>query len=297
VIVSNDRAALRLARILGPSLLLFVAYDLVVVAVYVWLELRWAPLSGLPMSLFGSALAVFLSVRITAAYGRWWEARTLWGSAVNNSRSFARGVLTMLPPGDPARGVLVRAQVAWAHALRLHLRQQFAPEKVAPHVFTGGMEEVEAAANPAVALQGEIGHTLADAYRRGAIDSIRLAALDRTLCALADAQGGLERIKNTPIPRHYRQFPRVFVTGYCLLLPIGLVENLLWLTPLGSSIIGLALLSLDQIGRDLESPFANSQHDVPMDAITRTIEIDLRQLLGEHDQAPEPAKPVDGVLM
>ena len=116
-----------------------------------------------------------------------------------------------------------------------------------------------------------------------------------TLSNLANAQGGLERIKKTPLPRQYNQFPQVFVGLYCLLLPIGLVSDLLYLTPIGSTVVGFMFLALDRSGRDLEDPFENTLHDVPMRAITRTIEIDLLQTIG-CETILEPIKEHDGVL-
>jgi putative membrane protein len=44
-----------------------------------------------------------------------------------------------------------------------------------------------------------------------------------------------------------------------------------------------------------EDPFEGGVHDVPVSAICRTIEIDLRQALGETD-VPPPLAPVDDVL-
>ena len=110
--------------------------------------------------------------------------------------------------------------------------------------------------------------------------------MDRNLDDLMDAQGGAERIKNTPLPKRYDYFPMLFVRIYCILLPIGMVESLGWFTPLvyaagfmplvmplGSTLVGLMFLALDKIGRDLEDPFDNKMYDVPLTAITRTIEI------------------------
>ena len=54
-------------------------------------------------------------------------------------------------------------------------------------------------------------------------------------------------------------------------------------------------LALDKIGRDLEDPFENTIYDLPLTAITTTIETNLRQLLDEHS-LPSPAIPVRGVL-
>jgi putative membrane protein len=54
-------------------------------------------------------------------------------------------------------------------------------------------------------------------------------------------------------------------------------------------------LALEKIGRDLEDPFENRIHDVSMTAITTSIEINLRQMLGE-EELPSPEQPVDGIL-
>ena len=106
-------------------------------------------------------------------------------------------------------------------------------------------------------------------------------ALDNNLDDLMNAQGGAERIKNTPMPKQYDYFPQLFVQIYCLVLPLALVMNMGWYTPLGSTMVGFIFLALDKIGRDLDDPFENTIFDVPLTSITRTIEMNLRQMLGE----------------
>ncbi len=97
------------------------------------------------------------------------------------------------------------------------------------------------------------------------------------------------------MPQQYAAFSRVFVTAYCLMLPFGIVPDLNFLTPLGSAVIGFVFLALDESGRHLEDPFMRSVYDVPMSAITRTVEIDLRQAVGDSD-VPPPLHPVRGIL-
>ena len=298
MIVARRLDAPRILRSVGRPLATLLAYDIAVTALYVVWDQRWLGVEDLPLSLLGSAVAVILGVRNNVAYARWWEARSLWGSAVNNSRSFARGVLAMLGGGEAhaaRKAALVHLQIAWAQALRLALRRQDPWSELERLLPASTLARVREAANVPTALQAELGRSLAEADRAGGLDSIRLAALDGTLSELANAQGGLEKIKNTPLPRQFEQFPRVFVGAYCLLLPVGLLHDLGAATPVGSTVIGFAFYVLDQIGRDLEDPFESTVHDVPMSAITRTIEVDLRQMLGEHD-APRPLAPVDGVL-
>ena len=76
---------------------------------------------------------------------------------------------------------------------------------------------------------------------------------------------------------------------------MGLVHDLGVVTPIGSTLIGFMFLALDRIGRDLEDPFEGTLHDIPMEAITRTIEIDLLQTMDEDD-LPAPVAAKQGVL-
>ena len=61
-------------------------------------------------------------------------------------------------------------------------------------------------------------------------------------------------------------------------------------------IICLSFMIVEQLGASLKNPFENLDNDTPMTALCRTIEIDLRQQLGETD-LPPPIKPVGGVLL
>ncbi|WP_266157852.1 bestrophin family ion channel [Dyella silvatica] len=105
----------------------------------------------------------------------------------------------------------------------------------------------------------------------------------------------MERIKNTPLPQQYATYPTLFTHAFCILLPLGMVESLQLYTPLGSTAVGFLFLALLQIGNDMQNPFENTENDVPLTTITRNIEIDLRDGLGEaHGLKPAPVE--DGVL-
>jgi putative membrane protein len=118
--------------------------------------------------------------------------------------------------------------------------------------------------------------------------------MDETLTELTNIQGGCERIKTTPLPKQYDYFPRVLVLFFCLLLPFGMVEGLRLLTPIASTSLSFIFITLDRIGRDIETPFENTVHDTPMTTLSRTIEINLRQLMGENH--PDEVHPVSGFL-
>ena len=86
------------------------------------------------------------------------------------------------------------------------------------------------------------------------------------------------------------------VAVYCLAMPFGLLETAGILTPVVVCLISYAFFGLDAIGDDVEQPFETDDNDLPLDAICRTIEINLLQLLGEQE-IPKPIQPIDGVLL
>lgn len=57
-----------------------------------------------------------------------------------------------------------------------------------------------------------------------------------------------------------------------------------------------SFMVVEQLGASLKNPFENQDNDTPMTALCRTIEIDLRQQLGDTD-TPPPIQPVGGVLL
>ena len=62
-----------------------------------------------------------------------------------------------------------------------------------------------------------------------------------------------------------------------------------------SVLISFVFVILKKLGTNIEDPFVNGPQDTPMTALCRTIEIDLREMLGET-QLPKPIKQEKGVL-
>lgn len=280
------------AEVWRPLLVLFV-WDVIVTVTYYVLPFK-AP--SLPLTLFGSALALFLGFRSTSAYERWWEGRGLWGLMINASRSLSRAARSFLPDEearDLQRAIILR-QITYVNVLRCQLRKQDPREEalrfLSPDEAAPSLERL----NVANGILDGTGRRVDQARQAGWIDTIQQASIERVLIDIANAQGGMERLKNTPLPNQYRFFPEFFARLFCILLPIGLVETLGFATPIGSTVAGLMFLAVLKIGDDLVDPFANTVHDVPLTAMCRTVEIDLLQALGEA--APEPVKPDKGIL-
>ncbi|MBB4086423.1 bestrophin family protein [Sphingomonas carotinifaciens] len=292
IVDAVPRVRVIITEVWRPLLGLFV-WDVIVTAAYYLMPIK-AP--SLPLTLFGSALALFLGFRTNSAYARWWEGRGLWGLMINASRNIARSTRNFMPDPearDLKRSIVLR-QIAYVNALRCQLRKQPVDEAVLKFLSRGEAEPALARVNTANGLLDGTGRRIADARAKGWIDTIQQTQMEAVLVDIANAQGGMERLKNTPLPNQYRFMPTFFTRLFCVLLPIGLVETLGFATPIGSTIAGLMFLATLQIGDDLVDPFADTVHDLPLNAMCRTIEIDLLQSIGE--EAPEPMKPVHGIL-
>lgn len=288
----HPKQVLQILHYVGQPLALLFGWDVVVTAGYLATPYKF-DFPALPLSLIGSAVAVFLAFRNTTAYARWWEARTLWGAMVNSSRSFARELKMLLPPDSLAlRTELVQRHIAYVHALRLHLRRQSPWTELEPRLPANELAQLSTVANVPNAILDRSAQIIGEVEN---LDSMKLATFASTLADFSNAQGGMERIKNTPFPRQYATYPVVFTHGFCLLLPLGLVGSLGIYTPLGSTVAGFLFLALLQIGNDMQAPFSNNENDVPLTSLTRSIEINLRDSLGQAHQL-KPVEAENGVL-
>ena len=274
------------------TIALVVVWDVVVTLTF-YERPGWFSDGEFPFALFGSAIALFIGVSINAAYGRWWEARTLWGQVVNSSRSLGRQAVTTISDREVARAV-VGAQIAYVHALRTALRGQDLPHEASVHLPAAPDSDDPREADTPTAILARCGEIIARARRQGDLGELARCQLESTLVALTDAQGGLERIKNTPLPVQYRVLPSLFARLFCLVLPFAVVQDLMWATPVGSALISFMFLITVKVGTDLAAPFADGVHDVPMTTLCRTIEIDLLRLI--HEEAPPRLTPTDNVL-
>ena len=304
MIVRDHLPMQRLWPHMSRRLTILLIFDFTIAVLYTKGGLTWLSLEDLPLSMIGGALSVFLAFRNNSAYDRWWEARSLWGSLVNTSRTFARQVLTMVDPvpGEELRDdtgaivsprSLVDLQIAYVHALRCHLRRQTPFPELERTLDPQVIEYLRSQRNVPAAMLLVMGRILRRLFDDGRLDAFRFTNIDRSLSDLCNVQGACERIKNTPLPRQYEYFPRLIVAIYCLLLPFGLVGGLQMMTPLASTLVSFIFISLDTIGRDIENPFENTVHDTPMSTLTRAIEVNLRQNLGQAD-LPGDVRPVEG---
>ncbi|HTU58511.1 MAG TPA: bestrophin family ion channel [Polyangiales bacterium] len=284
-----------------------------------------------PIALLGTAVAFVTGFRGNAAYGRLWEARQIWGAIVNASRTWAvmiRDFVTDAAQGAEHRQFVLR-HVAWLTALRHQLREQRAWEtqnlpfnqEYRAHTFviperTATLEAelatllsadelgaVLAKKNRATALLALQSFELRRVQRDGRVTEFRHVELMQLIANLIEQQGKCERIKNFPYPRQFATLNWFFVWLFILLLPFGVATEIkrvaadwLWFTVPVTVVVAWVFHTIDKIGGASENPFEGGPNDVPITAMSRAIEIDLRDLLNDTE-LPSPLAPSHNILL
>jgi putative membrane protein len=256
-------------------------------------------IGAIPFTLMGLPLAIFLGFRNNAAYDRYWEGRKQWGELVLRSRNLARQCLSLVnddgdgdDDGSALRARMLRRTIAYAHALRHRLRGSDPAADVGAWIAREEWERLRQLPNLPHALMLEMGADLKRCLRERRLEPCLAPSIDASLSAMTAVAAACERIRGTPIPFSYTLLLHRTALLYCMLLPFGLVDAIGDLTPLVTLLVAYTFFGLDALGDEIEEPFGTSDHDLPLAAICRTIEIDLRTALGDAD-LPPPLLPVD----
>lgn len=271
-----------------PQLIATTAFAILVTVSHGRLFTWKIQLNFVPFSLIGLTLAIFLGFRNSTSYARYWEARTLWGTVLNETRTLARQALTLVDPPHESP-VLVARLIAFVHALRHQLRGTDAAQDLERVLPAADRPRVQAARfKPAVILL-MVGEWLRDRRQGGQLAPALVPAIEMPLGRLTEALGGCERIASTPIPFTYAVIIHRTIYLYCVLLPFGLVDAIGGMTPLIVAFIAYTFFALEALGAEIEEPFGIEPNDLALDAMSQMIESTLREMAGEPQALQEPA--------
>ncbi|MBP6686554.1 MAG: hypothetical protein KA160_01745 [Lacibacter sp.] len=235
------------------------------------------------------------------------------------------------PEAAKVKKQLLYRHITWMNMLRLQLRRNpvfkeswyvsspklqvvkdvFGDEKFEHHVYeimskflnADERKAVEHKANIASALMKLQNEELIRLKNKGWLDEYEHSDMSKLILEFYNQQGASERIKSFPFPRQYASFSTVFVFIFIALLPFSLIGELAklnaeinWMVMPFSMLIAWVFSVMEQIGDASENPFDNGVNDIPMTAICRNVEIELREMLGEKELPPR-IEPVQGILM
>jgi putative membrane protein len=309
-------------------------YILLVLAIiptvlYQFLPTGWLTIPWVAIALVGTAAAFIVGFKNTQTYNRLWEARMIWGAIVNSSRTWGILVKDFVKADESVHKVLIYRHFAWLTALRFQLRkpqtwenstkksynveyhnfykvpewQTTIEENLMSYLNEQELNSLLKKKNRATQLIAMQSTHLRELKEKQLIGDYEYVEMEKRLADLYDQQGKCERIKNFPYPRQFASINLYFIWLFIILLPFGLLNEfaklggqLIWLNVPCTVLVGWVFMSMEKVGESTENPFEGGANDIPMAALSRTIEIDLREMLGEID-LPEPLSPVNKILM
>ncbi|RCH53608.1 hypothetical protein DJ568_16815 [Mucilaginibacter hurinus] len=245
----------------------------------------------------GTAISVALSFKLSQSYDRWWEARKIWGSIVNDSRNFILQLQSFI--GREQAGIITKIahrQIAWCYSLGQSLRGLNPLENLDKYLTDDDLKSVTLHTNKPLGLMQLNVADIKTLKDDGHLDVFSHVQLTNTVANLVNDMGMAERIKSTVFPVTYRLFLHMVIYVFLVTLSVALRDVVGYFEiPLLLLITSFFFL-LERTATHLQDPFSNKPTDTAMTAIATTIEINIKQLLQETD-VPEPHQPDEFYLM
>lgn len=295
---------------------------------YKLLNWNWIAIPWVPIAMIGTAAAFIVGFKNTQTYNRLWEARQIWGAIINSSRSWGIMVIDFVKADSSVHAELMYRHFAWLTALRYQLRkpqiwensnkaynveyrnffkvpewENKLEEELQKYLTQEELVFISAKVNRATQLIAMQSKQLAILKEAGKIDPFEYVEMEKRLADLYDQQGKCERIKNFPYPRQFASINLFLIRLFVYMLPFAMLnefqklgDSYVWMTIPFSVVIGWIFTSMEKVGESTENPFEGGPNDIPMAALSRNIEIDLRDMLDETN-LPTPILPVNNILM
>jgi putative membrane protein len=242
-------------------------------------------------TLLGTAIAFFIGFNNNQAYDRWWEARKIWGALVNDSRSYTRALINYVDEDRVIARRMVLRHIAFLYALKANLRGAV-DEIYIKYLNEEDLKEIKTHSNTHNAILNIQSRDLQLLSKLNYIDGFRFIEINEMLVRFSDSMGMSERIKNTVFPTTYSYLTKVFIWLFVVTFTLVISHTTGVYSIFLGWLIGFVFVSTQINGMSMVNPFENNSAGVPLNQITRTIEINLLQMLGEKD-IPEPVKPIN----
>ncbi len=306
------------------------------VILYEVFSVKWIALPWTVAALLGTAAAFLIAFKNTQTYSRTWEARQIWGAIANNSRIWGTMSRDFLGANHPKTKEMIYRHLAWLTAMRYQMREprpwentskhynrEYSRYYAVPEKGTLLNEELSkflpdeelkyilTTKNRATQLMGLQSKTVNELYENKQIDGNQFYLMENVIKDLYENQGKSERIKNFPYPRQFATINTMFLRLFCIMLPFCMLndfdqlnkhmngfmeDHMVWLVIPFSVLISWVYTSLEQVGESTENPFEGGANDVPISQMSRNIEIDLREMLGETF-LPQPLVPENNIIL
>lgn len=245
-------------------------------------------------TVLGTAIAFFIGFNNNQAYDRWWEARKIWGEIVNDSRTFARDLLSYTkksPETDALVKDMILRHIDFLYALKHNLRDRMDRLQL-QYLTESERKQVLKQSNVHNAILFNNSKALKNIYDKKLINDFEFLQIDAMLVKFSNEMGMSERIKNTVFPTTYSYLTKVFIWVFVLSFTFVISPYLSFYSIFVGWLVGFVFVSTQINGMNLVTPFKKHPTAIPISQITRTIEINLLQMM-EEEELPEPTQPIN----
>ena len=227
-----------------------------------------------PFEYAGLIMGLILVFRLNAGYDRWWEARKIWGNIVNQSRNIAIIISNYVHTNaNHTKLKTINYIAAMPFLIKNSLQSNDSTDEIKHLIEKEDLLKIIGAENKPVILSSMIAYELNMFRDKNQLDSFGFLQAEEARALILDCHGACERILKTPIPFVMAVKARRFIFLFLIALPFATVSASLYITPFITALVAYALLSLDQIGLELQNPFSeNSLSHLPLNDICNNIE-------------------------
>lgn len=236
----------------------------------------------------GTGISVLLSFKMSQSYDRWWEARKIWGAIVNDSRSFVLQLQSFLqnPALEPQIKTMAYRQIAWNYVLGRSLRGLPPLEEGKNFLTDQDVADLTNHNNKALGILQQNVLQIKELHKQGEISDFMHVQFNNIFIRFSDNMGMAERINSTVFPTTYRLYLHFTIYLFVVILCIGLNNVKLYYEIPLLMMVSAVFFLLEKTAFHLQDPFRNRPSDTNVTGIARTIEINIRQLLGEECVPP-----------
>ncbi len=282
---------------ISVSLLVVLAIVLITDIPVIFFQRHYTEIPVTIPTTLGIAISILVSFKVNQSYDRWWEARKIWGAIVNDSRTMVLQLKMYTEEENPMIKTMAYRQIAWCYSLGQSLRGQNPYEHIDGLISASELEHLQSQKNVPLGILDFQTESIKTLFDDGKLDTFSRLQFEETLERLTASMGKCERIKNTVFPTTYRKGLHLAIYLFVIFLSLTEPLNLnIIIEVLVLLILSMVFLFLEKAAFRLQDPFENLPTDTPVTSIARTIDINIRQLLGETE-LPKPIEPDDFYIM
>jgi len=215
----------------------------------------------------GTALFFLQTFRTNSAYSRWWDGRCLWDTLFMSSMSVAR----VIQAGGIQSQRLSRRALRWTWSFLVTLQAALRYEAdisdlkplLAPSEYTD-LVSLPRNQRATLCLQ-RLTEVWMAAQNPKVINGPADKEFEKLMQDLVRTSGSMHRIMHTPMPLAYITHLRSFLFIWLGCLPFIFMPTLHYITIAACIVIAYALLGMEALILEIETPFGRDFNDLPSD--------------------------------